>query len=50
MDTSGWESPEIMGDAALWLALRPREYNGQVVTIRQLREDYARGGPAPREA
>jgi len=39
-DTAGWESPDIMGEAALWLAQRPEQYNGQVVTIRQLREDY----------
>ena len=41
-DTTGWESTDIMGEAALWLATRAAEYNGQVVTIAQLREDYAR--------
>jgi citronellol/citronellal dehydrogenase len=45
-DTTGWESPDIMGEAALWLATHADEYSGQVVTIRQLREDYPRGGPA----
>jgi len=47
VDTSSWERTEIMGEAALWLALRARDYNGQVVTIQQLREDYRRGGPEP---
>lgn len=42
VDTSAWESPEIMGEAALWLADRADEYNGQVVTIAQLRQDYGR--------
>jgi citronellol/citronellal dehydrogenase len=41
-DTSKWESVDIMGEAALWLAERAGEYNGQVVTIAQLREDYAK--------
>lgn len=41
-DTSNWESPDIMGEAALWLAQHAAQYNGQVVTIRQLREDYKR--------
>lgn len=41
-DTSGWESPDIMGEAAVWLAQRPDQYNGKVVTIKQLREDYAK--------
>lgn len=40
VDTSTWESPDIMGEAALWLAERADRYNGQVVTIRQLRADY----------
>lgn len=43
VDTSTWESPAIMGEAALWLALRAKRYNGQVVTIEQLRKDYAEG-------
>lgn len=43
MDTSSWESVDIMGEAALWLAHRPDQYNGQVVTIGQLRKDYAAG-------
>lgn len=45
-DTSGWESTAIMGEAALWLTTRAAEYNGQVVTIAQLREDYRRAGKA----
>jgi NAD(P)-dependent dehydrogenase (short-subunit alcohol dehydrogenase family) len=40
VDTSAWESPDIMGEAALWLAERAKEYNGRVVTIAQLRRDY----------
>jgi citronellol/citronellal dehydrogenase len=46
IDTSNWESPDIMGEAALWLATHAGAYNGRVVTIRELREDYPRGGPA----
>ncbi|OAI41237.1 hypothetical protein AYO38_04195 [bacterium SCGC AG-212-C10] len=42
VDTSNWEKPDIMGKAALWLAERADEYNGQVVTIEQLRKDYER--------
>lgn len=42
-DTSNWESPDIMGEAALWLAQRADRYNGQVVTIEQLRKDYQAG-------
>ena len=45
-DTTGWESPDIMGEAALWLATHADAYTGQVVTIGQLREDYRRGAPA----
>lgn len=45
-DTSGWESPEIMGEAAVWVAKYADRYNGQVVTMGQLREDYRRGKPA----
>jgi NAD(P)-dependent dehydrogenase (short-subunit alcohol dehydrogenase family) len=41
-DTSTWEPPAIMGEAALWLAERAARYNGQVVTMKQLREDYQR--------
>jgi citronellol/citronellal dehydrogenase len=42
-DTTGWESTDIMGEAAVWLAAHAAHYNGQVVTIGELREDYARG-------
>lgn len=41
-DTSNWEHPDIMGEAAVWLAQRADSYNGQVVTVKQLREDYQR--------
>lgn len=40
-DTTGWESPDIMGEAALWLATHAADYTGSVVTIGQLRKDYA---------
>lgn len=43
VNTANWESPDIMGKAALWLAQRAKAYNGKVVTIGQLREDYAKG-------
>ena len=45
-DTSGWEGVDIMGEAALWVATRADAYNGKVVTIAGLRQDYKRGGPA----
>jgi citronellol/citronellal dehydrogenase len=41
VDTSKWEDPKIMGEATLWLIERAKRYNGQVVTIEQLRKDYA---------
>jgi NAD(P)-dependent dehydrogenase (short-subunit alcohol dehydrogenase family) len=41
VDTSTWEDPKIMGEATLWLIERAKRYNGQVVTIEQLRKDYA---------
>jgi NAD(P)-dependent dehydrogenase (short-subunit alcohol dehydrogenase family) len=40
-DTTGWEGTEIMGEATLWLVRHAKRYNGQVVTIAQLRRDYA---------
>lgn len=46
-DTTGWESTDIMGEAALWLVTHAAGYTGRVVTIQQLREDYRRGGPPP---
>jgi NAD(P)-dependent dehydrogenase (short-subunit alcohol dehydrogenase family) len=38
VDTSGFEDPVIMSDAALWLAKQPLEYTGKVLTIGQFRE------------
>lgn len=46
VDTSGWESVDIMGEAAVWVARHADAYNGQVVTIARLREDYGRGAPS----
>src|SRR5581483_4763018 len=40
-DYSGWEKPEIMGEAALWIMSHGGRYNGRVVTIGELRQDYA---------
>ncbi len=37
-DTSDFEDPVIMCDAALWLAKQPWEYAGHILTISQLRE------------
>lgn len=42
-DTTGWESTAIMGEAATWILQRTERYNGRVVTMKQLREDYAAG-------
>lgn len=47
-DTSGWEPVAIMGEATLWVANHAAAYNGRVVTIADLRQDYARGAPPPR--
>lgn len=44
-DTSDWESVDIMGEAAHWVACHADAYNGRVVTIAQLREDYKAGAP-----
>jgi citronellol/citronellal dehydrogenase len=38
VDTSGFEDPVIMSDAALWFARQPIEYTGKVLTIAQMRE------------
>jgi len=37
VDTSDFEDPVIMSDAALWLARRPKDYTGHVLTIGELR-------------
>jgi citronellol/citronellal dehydrogenase len=37
VDTSDFEDPVIMSDAALWIARQPKEYTGHVVTIAELR-------------
>ncbi|MCC6382153.1 MAG: SDR family NAD(P)-dependent oxidoreductase [Dehalococcoidia bacterium] len=39
-NTAGWESPGIMGEAAVWLATHAPEYSGRVVSIAELRRDY----------
>lgn len=39
-DYSSWEKPEIMGEAALWIIRHGDRYNGRVVTIGDLRQDY----------
>jgi citronellol/citronellal dehydrogenase len=38
VDTSGFEDPVIMSDAALWLAKQPLDYTAKVLTIGQFRE------------
>ena len=38
VDTSGFEDPVIMSDAALWFARQPIDYTGKVLTIAQMRE------------
>jgi citronellol/citronellal dehydrogenase len=37
VDTSDFEDPVIMSDAALWIARQPKDYTGNVVTIADLR-------------
>lgn len=37
VDTSDFEDPVIMSDAALWLARQPRDYTGRILTIADLR-------------
>lgn len=37
-DTSDFEDPVIMSDAALWLAKQPHDYTGHVLTIGELRD------------
>lgn len=41
VDTSDFEDPVIMSDAALWIARQPKDYTGNVVTIADLREQDA---------
>jgi NAD(P)-dependent dehydrogenase (short-subunit alcohol dehydrogenase family) len=42
-DYSDWEKPEIMGEAALWILRHGPRYHGRIVTIADLRADYAAG-------
>jgi NAD(P)-dependent dehydrogenase (short-subunit alcohol dehydrogenase family) len=42
-DISDWEKPEIMGEAALWIIEHGPRYNGRIVNIADLRQDYAAG-------
>jgi NAD(P)-dependent dehydrogenase (short-subunit alcohol dehydrogenase family) len=42
-DYSDWEKPEIMGEAALWIIRHGDRYSGRIVTIADLRADYAAG-------
>lgn len=42
-DTSDWEQPDIMGEAALWIIKHGDRYNGRIVTIADLRADYQTG-------
>jgi NAD(P)-dependent dehydrogenase (short-subunit alcohol dehydrogenase family) len=42
-DYSEWEKPEIMGEAALWIIRHGPRYHGRIVTIADLRQDYAAG-------
>ena len=42
-DYSEWEKPEIMGEAALWIIRHGDRYHGRIVTIADLRQDYAAG-------
>lgn len=44
VDTSDWEQPDIMGDAVLWISDHAGRYNGRVITIGELRRDYAAAG------
>lgn len=44
IDTSSWEQPEIMGDAVLWIIGHGDRYTGRVLTIGELREEYAAAG------
>jgi NAD(P)-dependent dehydrogenase (short-subunit alcohol dehydrogenase family) len=39
-DTSDWESPDDVGEAALWLATHADRYHGRVVTLAQVRADH----------
>lgn len=45
-DYSTWEKPEIMGEAALWIIRHGDRYHGRIVTIGELRQDYAAAGQA----
>ena len=38
VDTSDFEDPVIMSDAALWLARQPKDCTGHILTIGELRE------------
>lgn len=40
-DYAGWEKPEVVADAALWLATRPPEFTGRIMTVGEIRRERA---------
>jgi len=38
-DYSGWEKPEAVADVVVWLATRPPEYTGRIVTVADARSE-----------
>jgi NAD(P)-dependent dehydrogenase (short-subunit alcohol dehydrogenase family) len=44
-DYSGWEKPENVADAVVWLATRPAVYTGRMVTVGDVRKERDRASP-----
>lgn len=42
MDFSGWDKPDAASEAALWMALQPPSWTGNVITIGEIRNKLAR--------
>ena len=38
-DYSGWEQPEAVADAVVWLATQPASYTGRIVTVGDVRKE-----------
>lgn len=45
MDFSDWEKPNAASEAALWMAMQPPTFTGQIVTIGEAREAMGKAPP-----
>ncbi|MDT7944226.1 MAG: SDR family NAD(P)-dependent oxidoreductase [Dehalococcoidia bacterium] len=45
LDYSTWEKPETVAQAMVWLAQQPTSFTGHVLTVGEIKERMAAGGP-----